>query len=123
GGATNLKPHCAVLSHCEGRGTPGRREQRNGRIDRKLQPRREVTCHYFVYRQRAEDRVLRALVRKTETIKRELGSLAQVVEGRLADTLSRGIRHADADRLEQVIDSSDLDGDFKDTVGEELEAA
>ena len=31
----------------------------------------------------AEDRILQALVRKTETIKRELGSLSQVLEGRL----------------------------------------
>ena len=33
-------------------------EQRNGRIDRKLQPQPEVFCHYFVYPQRPEDRVL-----------------------------------------------------------------
>src|SRR5262249_5167536 len=81
------------------------------------------TCHYFVYKQRAEDRVLRALVRKTDTIKRELGSLAQVVEGRLADTLVQGIRHGDIDRLEREIGAADLDRDFKETVGEELEAA
>jgi hypothetical protein len=31
---------------------PGRMEQRNGRIDRKLQPQPEVRCHYFVYPQR-----------------------------------------------------------------------
>jgi hypothetical protein len=47
-------------------------EQRNGRIDRKLQPRDEVFCHYFVYKQRPEDRILTVLVRKTETIKKEL---------------------------------------------------
>ena len=55
-------------------------EQRNGRIDRKLQPAAEVRCHYFVLPQRAEDRVLEVLVRKTETIKRELGSLSQVID-------------------------------------------
>src|SRR5262249_61390935 len=87
----NLQTHCADLFHFDVPWNPSRLEQRNGRIDRKLQPRPEVTCYYFVYRQRAEDRVLRALVRKTETIKKELGSLAQVIEGKLADTLSRGL--------------------------------
>ena len=68
-------------------------EQRNGRIDRKLQPNAEVYCHYFVYTERQEDRILEVLVRKTETIKKELGSLSQVLEGRLARTLKQGIRH------------------------------
>ena len=62
---------------------PSRMEQRNGRIDRKLQPNPDVFCHYFVYKQRPEDRILVALVRKTETIKKELGSLAQVIDARL----------------------------------------
>ena len=35
---------------------------------------------------------LSALVRKTETIKRELGSLAQVIDAKLTETLKRGIR-------------------------------
>jgi len=119
----NLQTQCGDLFHFDVPWNPSRLEQRNGRIDRKLQPRPEITCYYFVYRQRAEDRVLRALVRKTDTIKRELGSLAQVIEGKLADTLLRGIRHADVDQLERTIDTSDLDGNFKETVGEELEAA
>ena len=72
-------------------------EQRNGRIDRKLQPNAEVFCHYFVYTDR-EDRILEVLVRKTETIKKELGSLSQVLEGRLARTLKQGIRHRDIAR-------------------------
>ncbi len=119
----NLQTHCADLFHFDVPWNPSRLEQRNGRIDRKLQPRPVVTCYYFVYRQRVEDRVLRALVRKTDRIKRELGSLAQVIEGRLADTLAPGIRHADVEQLEQTIDSSDLDPDFKATVADELEAA
>jgi hypothetical protein len=83
-------------------------EQRNGRIDRKLRPHDEVVCHYFVYKQRAEDRALRALVRKTDTIKRELGSPAEVIEGRLANTLTRsGIRRHDLSRacLAQAADA------------------
>lgn len=120
----NLQAQCWNLFHFDVPWDPSRLEQRNGRIDRKLQPQDEVFCHYFVYRQRPEDRVLRALVRKTDTIKRELGSLAEVIEGRLADTLARaGIRRADVQRLEKEIDDADLDGDFKETVQEELEAA
>ena len=119
----NLQTQCGDLFHFDVPWNPGRLEQRNGRIDRKLQPRKEISCYYFVYRQRLEDRVLRALVRKTDTIKRELGSLAQVIECKLADTLTKGIRHADVDQLEREITSADLDGDVKDTVSEELEAA
>ncbi len=120
----NLQTHCWNLFHFDVPWNPARLEQRNGRIDRKLQPRDEVYCRYFVYRQRPEDRILQALVRKTDTIKRELGSLAQVIEGKLADMLIKsGIRRADIDRLEQEIDAADLDRDFKETVTEELEAA
>ena len=69
----NFQAHCADLFHFDLPWNPGRIEQRNGRIDRKLQPAPEVHCHYFVLPQRVEDRVLEVLVRKTETIKKELG--------------------------------------------------
>jgi hypothetical protein len=82
-----------------------------------------VFCHYFVYTQPPEDRVLQVLVRKTETIRRELDSLSQVVESRFADTLAGGIRHADADSLVRKISEADLDRDAGATVEEELEAA
>ncbi len=58
----NFQAHCADLFHFDLPWNPGRIEQRNGRIDRKLQPADEVRCHYFVYPQRAEDRVLEVLV-------------------------------------------------------------
>jgi superfamily II DNA or RNA helicase len=119
----NLQMQCADLFHFDVPWNPSRLEQRNGRIDRKLQPRDVVNCYYFVYLQRAEDRILRALVRKTETIKTELGSLAQVVEAKLASAMSQGIRHADVDRLENEIDSGDLPAEFKNVVNEELESA
>ena len=90
----NLQSHCWNLFHFDVPWNPSRLEQRNGRIDRKLQPNAEVYCHYFVYTGSREDRVLQVLVRKTETIKKELGSLSQVLEGRLAETLKQGIRHA-----------------------------
>src|SRR5262249_9129486 len=50
----NLQTHCADLFHLDVPWNPTRMEQRNGRIDRKLQPSPVVRCHYFVYRQRAE---------------------------------------------------------------------
>jgi len=72
----NFQAHCADLFHFDLPWNPGRIEQRNGRIDRKLQPAEEVHCHYFALPQRVEDRVLEVLVRKTETIKRRGNSAA-----------------------------------------------
>ncbi len=95
----NLQNHCADLFHFDVPWNPSRMEQRNGRIDRKLQRAPEVRCHYFVYTQRPEDRVLEALVRKTQNIQAELGSLSQVLEARLARIVERGIRRASAEQL------------------------
>ena len=119
----NLQAHCWNLFHFDVPWNPSRMEQRNGRIDRKLQNAPEVHCHYFVYRQRPEDRILTVLVRKTETIKRELGSLAQVIDARLAETLKLGIRRDRIDQLASDIETADLDADTRSTVEEELEAA
>jgi len=102
---------------------PSRLEQRNGRIDRKLQPNAEVYCHYFVYTDRKEDRILGVLVKKTEIIKRELGSLSQVLEGRLAKTLKQGIRHRDIDALARELEATNPDAENREVVEEELEAA
>jgi hypothetical protein len=79
-------------------------EQRNGRIDRKLQREAVVRCYYFVLTQRTEDRVLDVLVAKTATIQRELGSLSPVVEKNIHKYLERGIETATADRLIQQIE-------------------
>jgi SNF2 family DNA or RNA helicase len=119
----NLQAHCHNLFHFDVPWNPSRLEQRNGRIDRKLQPSPEVNCHYFVYLQRPEDRVLKALVRKTKTIREELGSLSQVLESRLSDTLKGGILRDNADRMAQQIEDADLDGDQRKTTEEELEVA
>lgn len=118
----NLQAHCWNLFHFDVPWNPSRMEQRNGRIDRKLQPRDDVYCHYFVYRQRPEDRILSVLVRKTETIKRELGSLAQVIDARLAERLKAGIRRDAIDALEREIDGAELDPLRRQVVEEELEA-
>ncbi len=119
----NFQAHCADLFHFDLPWNPGRIEQRNGRIDRKLQPSDEVRCHYFVLPQRAEDRVLEVLVRKTETIKQELGSLSKVIDADIEKRMGAGIRHQDAERLASEIESADLDKDVRATVEEEFESA
>ena len=119
----NLQAHCWNVFHFDVPWNPSRMEQRNGRVDRKLQPNPKVYCHYFFYKQRPEDKVLAALVRKTKIIREELGSLSQVIDSKLEGLMKTGIRRADVDALETEIDSADLAKDQKDTVEEELEAA
>ena len=119
----NFQAHCTDLFHFDLPWNPGRIEQRNGRIDRKLQPASEVRCHYFVLPQRAEDLVLEVLVKKTETIKKELGSLSKVIDDDIERRLGQGIRHRDAERLAREIEQADLDAVRKRITEEELEAA
>ena len=97
----NLQAHCWNLFHFDVPWNPARLEQRNGRIDRKLQPQPVVWCRYFVYTQRPEDKVLRVLTRKTETIREELGSFNDV----LSRKLKFGIRRATADQLAGEIEA------------------
>jgi superfamily II DNA or RNA helicase len=118
----NLQAHCWNLFHFDVPWNPSRMEQRNGRIDRKLQPHDDVFCYYFVYRQRPEDRILAVLVRKTEIIKRELGSLSQVIDARLTETLKHGIRRDAVDELVRKIEDADLDPERREVVEQELEA-
>ena len=120
----NLQAHCADLFHFDLPWNPGRIEQRNGRVDRKLQPAEVVNCHYFVLPQRVEDRVLEVLVTKTETIKRELGSLAKVIDDSVERCiLKHGIRHDDADSLRDQISAETLDDTSRLAAEEELEDA
>jgi len=119
----NFQAHCTDLFHFDLPWNPGRIEQRNGRIDRKLQPAPEVNCYYFVLPQRIEDHVLDVLVRKTETIKKELGSLSKVIDDDIERLLKQGIRHRDAEWLAQRIEQADLDAVRKRITEEELEAA
>ena len=118
----NLQARCWNIFHFDVPWNPARMEQRNGRIDRKLQPNPVVYCRYFFYRQRPEDRILRALVNKTKTIREELGSLSQVIDSRLDLLMKNGIRRRDIDALELEIDSADLEEDRRAAVEEELEA-
>src|ERR1017187_2752093 len=112
---------CYNLFHFDVPWNPSRLEQRNGRIDRKLQPSPEVFCHYFVFPQRPEDRVLRALVRKTETIRVELGSLSPVLENRLAKRIENGIPREGAGQLESAIENEQPEPDARAAIDQELE--
>lgn len=118
----NFQAHCADLFHYDLPWNPGRIEQRNGRIDRKLQPQENVRCHYFVLSQRVEDRVLDVLVRKTETIKKQLGSLSAVIDDEIERRLrSGGIAHAGVESLAVELEGCDLAQSKKAAVEEELE--
>ena len=120
----NLQARCSDMFHFDLPWNPGRIEQRNGRIDRKLQPAAEVNCHYFVLPQRVEDRVLEVLVRKTETIKTELGGLPKVIEDAVEQRLMRdGIRHRDAEHLKRQIEAESPDDGRALAAAEEIEAA
>ncbi|HRI72410.1 MAG TPA: DISARM system SNF2-like helicase DrmD, partial [Polyangium sp.] len=98
----NLQNHCADLFHLDIPWNPARMEQRNGRIDRTLQPAPRVRCHYFVYPARPEDAVLEKLVHKVDTIQSELGSLGEVVMERIEKTLARGINKSTAKDLDDA---------------------
>ncbi|MEZ4311221.1 MAG: DISARM system SNF2-like helicase DrmD [Polyangiaceae bacterium] len=119
----NLQQSCADLFHFDVPWNPSRMEQRNGRIDRKGQPRKDVYCRYFVFAQRPEDRVLTTLVKKTSVIHDELGSLAQVVEARLARLLEEGIARPRAGALSSEIESTSFDPDRREVIRAELEEA
>ena len=67
--------------------------------------------------------MLEVLVRKTETIKRELGSLSKVIDDDIERRLGGGIRHADVEQLASEIDGADLDATRKAVATEELEQA
>ena len=107
----NLQNHCYDLFHFDIPWNPGRLEQRNGRIDRKLQQAAEVNCAYFVLPQRAEDRVLDVLVQKTQKIHEELGSLSPLIEQRMSVAFTQGIAHTDADALAHSLEHVDHDDD------------
>jgi hypothetical protein len=107
----NLQKECHDLIHFDLPWNPSRLEQRNGRIDRKLQPAERVSCRYFVYDQRPEDKVLAALVRKTETIRDQLGSVGQVLGERIHHRLTTaGIARHAAAALAQDIEAEDGGG-------------
>ncbi len=119
----NLQAYCHNLFHFDVPWNPSRMEQRNGRIDRKLQPAPEVYCHYFAYANRPEDKILQTIVRKTETIRKELGSLSTVIDSQLERLLKGGIRRSEIERTEREIEAADLEADKRRAIDDELETA
>lgn len=113
----NLHARCADLIHFDVPWNPARLEQRNGRIDRAFQPQKSVRCGYYVFPDRAEDDVLRALVEKTETIRRELGSLGAVIMERVEQAFSAGID----DKTRRSIEETTADGG--DVIRAELDSS
>lgn len=113
----NLQAGCADLFHFDIPWNPARLEQRNGRIDRTLQPSPEVRCGYFVYADRAEDPVLRTLVNKVDTIQRELGSVGAVLLDRMDKVLEGGITRDTA----AALDAASKPGKGADVARAELE--
>ncbi|HJK99430.1 MAG TPA: DISARM system SNF2-like helicase DrmD, partial [Polyangiaceae bacterium LLY-WYZ-14_1] len=119
----NLQGACADLFHFDIPWNPARMEQRNGRIDRTLQPSPEVRCHYVVYPQRAEDTVLEKLVQKVDVIQRELGSLSSVLMDRIDLALDDGIDGDTGGRLDEAASPTTGDGrDLAAAARAELEA-
>ncbi len=115
----NLQGHCAHLFHYDVPWNPARMEQRNGRIDRTLQASPDVWCYYFHFPQRAEDAVLATVVKKVERIRSELGSLGDVVMGRIDATLARDGITVDTGR---AVDAADDLGSRTAVAEGELEA-
>lgn len=115
----NLQGRCQDLFHFDIPWNPARLDQRNGRIDRTLQPEPEVRCMYFVYPERAEDEVLRTVVRKIDTIQRELGSLGSVVMDNLEAALAQGI---DERTMPAITAVDEVDADKRETAKREVEA-
>ncbi|MEI6380666.1 MAG: DISARM system SNF2-like helicase DrmD [Cyanobacteriota bacterium ELA615] len=103
----NLQNHCADLFHFDVPWNPSRMEQRNGRIDRKLQRQSIVHCYYFHLPQRPEDRVIDVLVKKTAIILQQLGSLSPVIERNVGKLLDFGIRASDEQNLVTAIQQAD----------------
>lgn len=114
----NLQGHCADLFHFDIPWNPARLEQRNGRIDRTLQSEPEVRCHYFFYEQREEDRVLDVVVRKVQTIQKELGSLSAILLDRFTEILDQGIGPSSQSALAEAEEV----GGRREIVREELES-
>ncbi|MFN9635978.1 MAG: DISARM system SNF2-like helicase DrmD, partial [Synechococcaceae cyanobacterium] len=123
----NLQNHCKHLIHFDIPWNPSKLEQRNGRIDRKLQQAPQVWCHYFLLEDRPEDRVMQVLVEKTEVIRKELGSLSPLVQRQVDEAMEGGI---DLDNVEALqgqllaMDSSSHErGALLNKARQELEAS
>lgn len=97
----DLQRHCRRMVHIEIPWNPNRLEQRNGRIDRHLQPYPEVYIHHFVSADfesagagslDGDLQFLSTVAHKVEQIRDDLGSAGQVLADQVSDAML-GKRH------------------------------
>ncbi len=121
----NLQAHCHHLFHFDVPWNPSRLEQRNGRIDRKLQPEPTVYCHYFHYPQRPTDRVLKVLIDKTKRINEQLGSVGTVLSPKLAKLIETGISGSqiEIEALAKELEAEETDPTAAAEIEAELESS
>ena len=127
----DLQRHCHRIVHVEIPFSPTRLEQRNGRIDRYLQPAPEVLIHHFVGEgwERAPAGSLEAdlgflslVAHKVETIRDDLGSvgpvLAQEVERKMLDLPADIDRRPtdDRSRAARTLNRLELERDLRDEI-------
>ena len=95
--ASTSRPAATTSSTSTCRGIPARLEQRNGRIDRKLQPAPRSSAATSATRSARRTSSSRRWCAKTEMIQRQLGSAGQVIAERI-DRPADGRRHRRARR-------------------------
>jgi superfamily II DNA or RNA helicase len=92
----DLQRHCRRMAHFEIPWNPNRLEQRNGRIDRHLQPYPQVFVNHFVSADyttarpgslEADLQFLALVARKVEQIRDDLGSVGQVLSDQVSDAM------------------------------------
>jgi superfamily II DNA or RNA helicase len=104
----DLQRHCWRMVHLEIPWNPNRLEQRNGRIDRHLQPNPEVFIYHFVSDQfesaspgslDADLQFLSTVARKVEQIRDDLGSVGQVLADQVTEAMIGSRRSLDDTQL------------------------
>lgn len=102
----DLQRHCRRLVHMEIPFNPNRMEQRNGRIDRHLQPFPEVYIHHFVsadYENAgslgADLEFLSRVAKKLEQIRDDLGSVGEVLGEQVQDAMLGKRKNIDESKL------------------------
>lgn len=117
----NLQAYCDELFHFDLPWNPGRLEQRNGRIDRKMQPAAQVMCNYFFYAQRDVDRVLQVLMKKSKQILEELGSAGHVLQEQLGEISRIVINSDDVDAAIKTIEGVGFTDDQRHALQDETD--
>lgn len=118
----NLQNHCADLFHMDLPWNPSRIEQRNGRIDRKLQKSPKVYCRHFVYTARPFDRVLEVVAERTKIIRSELGVVPPVLDETFLRILGSNLTSSSFANAENALRTA-FDEAARSTITTDLEGA